>query len=131
MAQIESQDYKIIQSFNDVEIRLYSPVMLAKYSSKNSGSGFGKLFRYISGNNSQNIKIAMTTPVHMERGEISSMAFVLPKKFSKNNAPLPIDKSVDVFEKETSIPFNFILFGIHIFLLKCGVIDLEFGLSLM
>ena len=34
MAQIESQDYKIIQSFNDVEIRLYSPVMLAKYSSK-------------------------------------------------------------------------------------------------
>ena len=101
MAQIESQDYKIIQSFNDVEIRLYSPVMLAKYSSKNSGSGFGKLFRYISGNNSQNIKIAMTTPVYMERGEISSMAFVLPKKFSKNNAPLPIDKSLDVFEKES------------------------------
>tara|TARA_A100001015_G_scaffold292621_1_gene368172 strand:- start:502 stop:1095 length:594 start_codon:yes stop_codon:yes gene_type:complete len=101
MAQIESQDYKIIQSFNDVEIRLYSPVMLAKYSSKNSGSGFGKLFRYISGNNDQNIKIAMTTPVHMERGEISSMAFVLPKKFSKNNAPLPIDKSLNVFEKES------------------------------
>jgi hypothetical protein len=43
----------------------------------------------------------MTTPVYMERGEISSMAFVLPKKFSKNNAPLPIDKSLNVFEKES------------------------------
>ena len=82
MAQTEIQSYSIIQKIGDAEIRFYPPVMMAKYNDIIQGSGFGKLFGYISGNNSNNTKIAMTTPVHMEKkkGE-NSMAFVLPKNF--------------------------------------------------
>ena len=99
MAQTEIQSYSIIQKIGDAEIRFYPPVMMAKYNDIIQGSGFGKLFGYISGNNSNNTKIAMTTPVHMEKkkGE-NSMAFVLPKKFTDENTPQPNDSSLMVFE---------------------------------
>ena len=67
MAQTEMQSYSVIQKIGDAEIRFYPPVMMAKYTDIIQGSGFGKLFGYISGNNSNNTKIAMTTPVHMEK----------------------------------------------------------------
>tara|TARA_B100001057_G_scaffold20123_1_gene18620 strand:+ start:2259 stop:2792 length:534 start_codon:yes stop_codon:yes gene_type:complete len=99
MAQTEMQSYSVIQKISGAEIRFYPPVMMAKYTSKNEGSGFGKLFGYISGNNTNNSKIAMTTPVHMEKktGE-NSMAFVLPKTFTDVNTPQPNDSSLSVFE---------------------------------
>lgn len=99
MAQTEMQSYSIIQKISGAEIRFYPPVMMAKYTSKNEGSGFGKLFGYISGNNTNNSKIAMTTPVHMEKktGE-NSMAFILPKTFTDVNTPQPNDSSLSVFE---------------------------------
>ena len=99
MAQTETQPYEIIKKIEDGEIRYYPPIMVAEHKSKNPGSGFGKLFGYISGNNSNNTKIAMTTPVHMEKkkGE-NSMAFVLPKKFTDENTPQPNDSSLMVFE---------------------------------
>ncbi len=98
-AQTEMQSYHIIQTLSEGEIRYYPPVMMAKHTSTQQGSGFGKLFGYISGNNSNNTKIAMTTPVHMEKktGE-NSMAFVLPKKFTDENTPLPNDNSLQVYE---------------------------------
>lgn len=99
MAQTEMQSYSVIQKIAGVEIRFYPPVMMAKYTSKTQGSGFGKLFGYISGNNTKNAKIAMTTPVHMEKKtDENSMAFVLPKKFSDGNTPQPNDPSLKVFE---------------------------------
>ena len=83
MAQTEVQSYNVIQKISDAEIRFYPPVMMAKHTSKTQGSGFGKLFGYISGNNTNKTKIAMTSPVYIEKksGE-NSMAFVLPEKFS-------------------------------------------------
>jgi hypothetical protein len=75
--------------------------MMAKHTSRSQGTGFGKLFSYISGNNTGNSKIAMTTPVHMEKNkEGSSMAFVLPKKFTEKNTPKPNDISLKVYEDE-------------------------------
>jgi hypothetical protein len=67
MAQTEMQSYSVIQKIADAEIRFYPPVMMAQHTSKSQGSGFGKLFGYISGNNTNNTKIAMTTPVHMKK----------------------------------------------------------------
>ena len=101
MAQTEMQAYNIVQSISEVEIRFYPPVMMAKHTSISQGSGFGKLFGYISGNNTGNTKIAMTTPVHMEKNkEGSSMAFVLPKTFTDKNTPKPNDISLKVYEDE-------------------------------
>ena len=57
MAQTEIQSYEIIQKISEVEIRFYPPVMMAKHTSVKQGSGFGKLFGYISGNNTENRKI--------------------------------------------------------------------------
>ena len=104
MAQTEMQSYSVIQKIAGVEIRFYPPVMMAKYTSKTQGSGFEKLFGYISGNNTKNAKIAMTTPVHMEKKtDENSMAFVLPKKFSDGNTPQPNDPSLKVFEDKGDI----------------------------
>jgi hypothetical protein len=99
MAQTEVQSYNVIQNLSEAEIRFYPPVMMAKHTATTPESGFGKLFRYISGNNTKNIKIAMTTPVHMEKrsGE-NTMAFVLPKKFTDENTPQPNDASLNVYE---------------------------------
>lgn len=82
MAQTEEQSYEVVQTKSDFEIRYYPPVMMAAYvSDSNNSSGFRSLFRYISGSNQSQTKIAMTTPVHMEKQEQgNSMAFVLPKK---------------------------------------------------
>ncbi len=101
MAQTEMQSYSVIQKIAEAEIRFYPPVMMAKFIAKSPGSGFGKLFGYISGNNTNNTKIAMTSPVHMEKkiGK-SSMAFVLPKKFTDDNTPQPNDSSLNVFEDQ-------------------------------
>ena len=69
------------------------------FLASNDSSGFRSLFRYISGSNQSQTKIAMTTPVHMEKQEQgSSMAFVLPKKFDPKSTPLPSDSQVKVYE---------------------------------
>jgi len=102
MAQTETQSYEVLKNIAGCEIRFYPPVMMAKYSSDNGGSGFGKLFKYISGNNDGETKISMTTPVHMEKSESeNSMAFVLPKSFNKKNTPKPNDTSLVVYESDS------------------------------
>lgn len=101
MAQTEMQSYEVIKQLSDIEIRFYPPVMMAKHTSASQGSGFGKLFGYISGKNSTQTKIAMTTPVHMEKGNSeNAMAFVLPKKFNTKNTPQPSDNSLQVYQDQ-------------------------------
>lgn len=101
MAQTEMQSYNVVKTLSKIEIRFYPPVMMAKHTASGQRSGFGKLFGYISGNNDQNSKIAMTTPVHMENTSTkSSMAFVLPKKFNNENTPLPDDKTLSVYQDQ-------------------------------
>ena len=64
----ESQPYKLIKDFEVFEIRYYPSVhMVQTESTETSGNNFSKLFQYISGSNESNLKIAMTTPVHMEK----------------------------------------------------------------
>ena len=99
MAQgYETQSYKVIRTFSDGEIRFYPKVMKVKTNNK---SGFSSLFRYISGNNSEQEKISMTTPVHMNKNNESHiMEFVLPKRFNTNNTPLPLGSDVHVYQSE-------------------------------
>ena len=94
----ETQKYDVLESFDNVEIRYYPSVMKAKVT---SDKNFGKLFRYISGNNENKEKIAMTTPVYMTRqnGE-ETMEFVLPSKYSQENAATPNDNGITIYSSE-------------------------------
>ena len=65
-ADYETQKYDVVLKENNFEIRYYPPAIKAKVLSENgSNKNFMKLFKYISGNNSNNEKIAMTTPVYL------------------------------------------------------------------
>jgi hypothetical protein len=104
----ETQTYTVIKEEKLFEIRFYPAATLAKISSTSKSykdlgsSGFSKLANYIFGGNSQNKQIAMTSPVHMDIGDsISTMAFVMPSNFNKDNLPKPNSNEVRL---ETSEP---------------------------
>ncbi len=109
--------YTMMLQDGDFEIRLYHPMLLAETvinaNYANSGSiGFNRLAGYIFGNNRQQEKIAMTTPVYREaQGEKIAMtapvlqqkvsdqwlmAFVMPPEYNLNNLPEPLDPLVSV-----------------------------------
>ena len=100
-SQNETQRFDLIKTFDGIEIRYYPPSTMIKYVSDNN-SGFRYLFNYISGKNSLNQKISMTTPVHMEKlnNNKSSMEFVLPSKIKIDSAPLPFDKGLELYLSE-------------------------------
>ncbi|MDI9320586.1 MAG: heme-binding protein [Phycisphaerales bacterium] len=104
----ENQAYQLIRIEENFEIRYYPAALMAKINStsksyKDLGStGFRKLAQYIFGGNSANKQIAMTAPVHMEIGDsISSMAFVMPAHFHKDDLPQPNNADIMI---ETSAP---------------------------
>lgn len=99
----ESQKYEVIKSDNDFEIRLYPAVTMASIESnaksyKELGSnGFRKLASYIFGGNQSNKQISMTTPVHMNiSDESSTMSFVMPSEYNKDNLPKPNDIGINI-----------------------------------
>ena len=96
----ETQEYKVVDQIDQVEIRYYPSAPKIKVSSNQSrNNNFGKLFRYISGNNKNDEKIAMTTPVYMS-DENKTMEFVLPKEFLSNELPVPKDTEVEAYISE-------------------------------
>ena len=67
----------------------------AKSYKELGNSGFRKLAGYIFGGNDANKQIAMTSPVHMDIADTaSSMSFVMPATFNKDNLPKPNDANV-------------------------------------
>ena len=97
----ETQSFKLIQKEEDFEIRYYPESIVAKVNSniksyKDLGSsGFSTLAKYIFGGNKENKQISMTSPVHMEISDsVSSVSFVMPKKFNKDNLPSPNNPNV-------------------------------------
>ena len=100
-AGYESAPYEVIESAGKIEIREYPDLVLAstqaKFEARGNDGSFMRLFRYISGENQSNQKIAMTTPVFIEPESSDldgNMGFVLPQNISKADAPAP--KSSDV-----------------------------------
>ncbi|MBL19519.1 MAG: SOUL heme-binding protein [Flavobacteriaceae bacterium] len=88
----EIQAYKVIKAIDSVEIRFYPSATLVQTS---GGNNFGKLFRYISGSNKSDEKIAMTAPVYMNEDK-SKMAFVMPLDVHQKGAPEPIGENVSL-----------------------------------
>ncbi len=102
-AKTETQSYTVIHSQKEFKIRLYPPATMATISmnaksyKELSNPGFKKLASYIFGGNDANKSIAMTTPVHMDITDSSStMSFVMPAEYEKNNLPKPNDASVSI-----------------------------------
>ena len=96
MAYSESP-YKIVYQTDTYEIRYYEERLIIETQYSNQNNGFRKLFKYISGYNKQSQKIEMTTPVNVTEIENQFvMQFYLPRKFQKNEIPLPSDKSLKI-----------------------------------
>ena len=102
-ARYESAPYKTVRSDGRFELRDYPALTVIETPMQGGGCGgdgsFMRLFRFISGDNQANEKIAMTTPVMMSGNESNAtMMFVLPAKLKVENVPKPADGSVLVHE---------------------------------
>lgn len=118
---IEEPRYELEQRDGDMELRRYAPHLVAETLVDGSfdeagNAAFRRLFRYISGNNrgerkmamtspvvqqdASGSKIAMTAPVRQE-GDASGgfrVAFVVPAEFSRATVPEPNDPLVTIRE---------------------------------
>ncbi|MEO1527562.1 MAG: heme-binding protein [Planctomycetota bacterium] len=99
----ESAAYTVLQSEGDFEVREYPELLVAVTPSQVNEQGrdgsFMRLFRYISGGNSEEQKIAMTTPVLMRESadEASgAMSFVMPADVQLDAAPAPTADQVEI-----------------------------------
>lgn len=88
----ETPKYKVVRKNGPFEIRDYPSLTVASTPIESApGSddgGFRRLFRYISGANRADAKIAMTTPVFMGlEGTNRQMSFIVPEKVAASGAP--------------------------------------------
>lgn len=112
---VEIAPYKQVAAENPYELRHYEQMVLVSTSMntlKEDNRAFSKLFGYISGDNDQDQKIAMTAPVFMDRveGETQNMSFVLPKDISFEKAAGPTNPQVQL-EQITDLTVAVIIFN--------------------
>jgi len=114
----EETPFRTLEQDGSFELREYSAYVVAetRVESDFSTAGsiaFQRLFRYISGNNTAQQKIAMTAPVSQSRGEKIAMtapvsqvadgtayrvAFTLPSNYTRATAPKPLDPTIQIRE---------------------------------
>lgn len=93
----EEPGFTIVLEAEGYELRFYDQRLVVQAISKNEDNTFMKLFRYISGANSQSQKIAMTIPVtQFSENSNSYMQFYLPENFNEDTAPIPEDTSLQI-----------------------------------
>ena len=102
----ESPSYEVVRADGDFEIRKYPELVVATAPMSTGGksgsnSAFRKLFNYISGENANQEKIAMTTPVFSTpKGKSGGvMSFVVPAEVAAAGAPKAGDESVKVSKR--------------------------------
>jgi hypothetical protein len=114
------QEYKVLQSFPDFEVREYLPCVLAQVKVSadyvsGASEAFGPLFRYISKGNKASAKIAMTAPVITAQSGLKTeendwyVSFVMPSGSKFGDLPQPNDPQVILKEldKQTCIALSF------------------------
>lgn len=113
----EEAKYTVLIPDGMYEVRHYSPhivaeVLVSSEFEDAGGEAFGKLFSYISGNNTVQEKIAMTAPVSQrDGGEVISMtapvaqvregdtwavSFMMPSTYTLDSLPKPIDPDIAI-----------------------------------
>lgn len=90
----EIPDYQVVAEDGKFEVREYPELALVRTA---AGEGdFMRLFRYISGANESEQKIAMTAPVLMKHeGENKGMGFIVPREVAAAEVPAPKDAAVE------------------------------------
>lgn len=114
------QEYKVLKSYHDFELREYLPCVLAQVKvSANYESAasiaFASLFRYISKGNKSSEKIAMTAPVIAAQSGLKTeesdwyVSFVMPAGSNFGHLPQPSDPQVLLkgLEKERCVALSF------------------------
>ncbi len=99
MAKYETAKYEVIEKDGNFEIRKYKEFYSASIDEDNiiQSNGFNHLFNYISGENMQNKKISMTTPViNTIEDNNSSTEFVMPEEYSSKDLPSPNDQNIKI-----------------------------------
>lgn len=105
-AAYESAEYRVLEADGPFEIREYPDLMLAstemRFTSRGNDGSFMRLFRYISGANEADQKVAMTTPVFMEMNAEElpgQMGFVIPKDVAQGVIPEPVASKVKILKR--------------------------------
>ncbi len=117
---IEEPGFRVLDKEGAFELREYAPHLVAETRVEASftdagNAAFQRLFRYISGDNVAQQKIAMTAPVTQSRsegggekiamtapvtqvaaGNAWTVAFVVPAKYSLDTVPQPRDPRVEI-----------------------------------
>ncbi len=118
---IEQPEYTVVRQDGAFELRRYAPYLLAETEVESGfmeagNVAFGRLFRYISGDNTARAEIAMTAPVEQAKrgggekiamtapveqaraGGVYRVAFVVPRKYTRETVPQPTDTRVRIRE---------------------------------
>jgi hypothetical protein len=116
---LEKPEYTVLYRDADIEYRQYEPYLVAETVIRDTSDyddagseGFRRLFRYISGANASQTKVAMTAPVErspagekiemtapVQQGESADgwrVSFMLPGEYSLETAPIPSDDRVRI-----------------------------------
>ncbi|MGI9309075.1 MAG: SOUL family heme-binding protein [Gammaproteobacteria bacterium] len=117
--RLEKPGYRVVYESGDIEYRQYEPYLISETVIESArdyraagNEGFRRLFRYISGANAGQAKIAMTVPVaqtessqkiamtvpvqQTEAAEGWRVAFMLPSEYTLETAPQPTDSKVKI-----------------------------------
>jgi hypothetical protein len=108
----QRQEFKVLQTYKDFELREYMPCVIAEVRvsgqlSTSSSSAFSTLFSYISKGNKSSQKIAMTAPVitaqNADRSDYPEwhISFVMPSGSTFGDLPHPNNSQVTLRELDT------------------------------
>ena len=100
---VKEAKYRLIKKLDTVEIRLYKNLIIAEVDGYGDG-GFNILFNYISGNNTTQTNLEMTSPVISKNIEMTApvlsekdtIAFVMPEEYTLENTPKPNDERIKI-----------------------------------
>lgn len=99
MSKYETPNYEVLEKEEEFEIRKYHDFYIVEYKNSKDPTikeGFGSLFKYISSDNREDEKIAMTVPViSQELNEQKTMAFVVPAEFG-DQIPEPNNPNIHI-----------------------------------